>query len=203
MATTRATSYVVTAAVWNAVLSRLTDDGVTFSGAFNGSTVAGTTGTFSSTLAVTGAATFASTIKERGRSTAIGEWIAVTFSSSNFDSAGAGGTGKWTVASGDVAVNRYTLIGKTLIWNLLIANSSVDASGGDITELRVTIPGGFTASASSVVRLSYCNDNGTLRDHAFATASSTYVSLANGTFGTWTTSTNSTYAYLQIAIEIA
>jgi len=52
MATTRGNGYVVTAAVWNAVLSRLTDDGATFSGAVNGST-----GAFSSTLAVTGAST--------------------------------------------------------------------------------------------------------------------------------------------------
>lgn len=62
MATTRATGYVVTASVWNAVLSRLTDDGVTFSGNFNGGSVAGTTGAFSSTLAVTGGSTFSGSV---------------------------------------------------------------------------------------------------------------------------------------------
>jgi hypothetical protein len=67
MATTRASGYVVTAAVWNAVLSRLTDDGVTFSGAVNGST-----GAFSSTLAVTGAATLSSTLGVTGFTTLSG-----------------------------------------------------------------------------------------------------------------------------------
>lgn len=57
MATVRSTGDVITASVWNAVLAQLTDDGGTYSGAFNGSTVAGTTGSFSSTLAVTGATT--------------------------------------------------------------------------------------------------------------------------------------------------
>lgn len=58
MATPRSSGYVVTHTVWNAVLSSLTDDGLTFSGNFNGGSVAGTTAAFSSTLAVTGAATF-------------------------------------------------------------------------------------------------------------------------------------------------
>lgn len=69
MATTRSAGYVVTAAVWNAVLSRLTDDGVTFSGNVNGGSIAGTTGSFSSTLAVTGAVTLSSTLAASGVAT--------------------------------------------------------------------------------------------------------------------------------------
>lgn len=62
MATARASGYVVTHTVWNAVLAQLTDDGGIYSGAFNGSTVTGTTGSFSSTLAVTGASTLSGVV---------------------------------------------------------------------------------------------------------------------------------------------
>ena len=207
MATSRATGYVPTATVWNNLFTSINDAGTIWSGAVDGST-----GAFSSTLAVTGASTLTGnvsmggtlaltaaggTIKERARSTALGEWIAVSYSAGDFTS----NTNKWDVASGDVALNRYTLIGKTLIWSLGISASSVtDASE---TELRATIPGGFTSAARSYVSVAYMSDNSTLRDDAYASAStSTYVSISRTSGAAWASSTNATSVYFQIAIEI-
>jgi len=50
MATIRPVGFVVTASIWNAVLSRLSDNGVTFTGNVNGGSVGGTSGSFTSTL---------------------------------------------------------------------------------------------------------------------------------------------------------
>jgi C1q domain-containing protein len=50
MATTRPVGYVITASVWNSVLSRLSDNGLTFSGNFAGGTIVGTTATLTGTL---------------------------------------------------------------------------------------------------------------------------------------------------------
>jgi len=85
MATQRAAGYVVTHTVWNAVLAQLTDDGGTYSGAFNGSSVTGTTGSFSSTLAVTGATTCAALTASGiiGTTAADGRAIRISRSGSN------------------------------------------------------------------------------------------------------------------------
>ena len=209
MATARASGYVVTHTVWNAVLAQLTDDGGTYSGAFNGSTVAGTTGSFSSTLAVTGAVTMGSTlaltaaggtIKERARTTPMGEWIAVTFSAGDFTADGGVGSA-WTVASGDVADNRYMLVGKTLWYSVRVATSTV---GGSPTSLRVAIPGGFTANATTSVACGYMNDAGTSRRDVLVEAGSgvTYVSIQRDAGTAFADATNTTYVYFVIPIEI-
>ena len=91
MATSRSSGFVVTHSIWNALASRLTDDGSQYSGTV--------TGDYNG-----GAIISSSTIRERGRSTAIGEWIAVSYASSNFLAAGAGAI--WTVESGDIVTNR-------------------------------------------------------------------------------------------------
>lgn len=209
MATTRSNGYVVTAAVWNAVLSRLTDDGATFSGAVNGST-----GAFSSTLAVTGASTLTGnvsmggtlaltaaggTISERGRTTPLGEWIAVSFSAGNFTAHGGTGEVSWTVGSGDVEVNRYTLIGKTLLWSVRITQSTI---GNTPNELRIVIPGGFTANHVGSFAVPYFNDNGALRDDVIATPFSTYVSIARAGGSNFLASTDATAVYFSIFLEI-
>lgn len=216
MATTRASGYVVTAAVWNAVLNKLTDDGNTYSGAFNGSSVAGTTGSFSSTLAVTGASTLTGavsmgstlaltaaggTIKERGRTTAMGEWIAVSFSAGNFD---AISTAEWTVDSGDVDSNRYMLVGKTLWWNLRVGSTTVVSGDEGLDYLIATIPGGFTANATSAVAAAYLNDNGTVRSGLVeAISGTTEVRISRNDGVDLAASTNGTYVYFLIAIEVA
>jgi hypothetical protein len=72
---------------------------------------------------------------EKQRSTPIGHWIDVPFNASNFMGT-AGMT--WTVASGDVYANRYTLIGKTLVWQFQLNASTI---GGTVSPyLTMTTP---------------------------------------------------------------
>jgi hypothetical protein len=75
---------------------------------------------------------------ERGRGVALGDWTDLAFSASNFAALG-GGT--WTVNAAAVLRNRYTLIGRTLIWNIYVAwtaGSSVVA--GTVTGLVIAGP---------------------------------------------------------------
>jgi len=74
---------------------------------------------------------------ERGRTTALGEWINVSYDSANFTAS----TGTWTVDSGDQVIYRYALVGKVMFLMLRIANTDVSTTGAI---LRVKIPGGFT-----------------------------------------------------------
>ena len=92
-----------------------------------------------------GNATIYGTIKERGRTTPLGEWIDVGFTASNFTS----NTGTWTVTSGGQQTYAYMVIGKTLwiILSIIQTNSTIT---GTPTELWVTLPSGFTVAPSGV-----------------------------------------------------
>jgi hypothetical protein len=63
-------------------------------------------------------------ILEKNRTTPMGHWIDVPFNASNF----AGGQGAWTVSAGNVPLNRYMLIGKSMCWALRMSGSSMAVS---------------------------------------------------------------------------
>jgi len=69
----------------------------------------------------------------------IGGWGAVTYSAGLFVAA----SGTWTVEAADMVTFAYTIIGKTMIVALEIANCSVSAA---TSELRITLPAGVVVS---------------------------------------------------------
>ncbi|HXG58127.1 MAG TPA: hypothetical protein VNL91_03820 [Thermoanaerobaculia bacterium] len=102
-----------------------------------------------------GTLTVGGSIKERGRSVAMGDPATRTFSASNFAANSGGGT--WTVESGDVTYESWTLTGKTLVYAYKIQTTTIS---GTVSTIRITIPGGFTA-AVDVTRPSGQYHNGT------------------------------------------
>lgn len=123
-------------------------------------------------LLVDGDAQLSSGLLERGRTTRAGEWNTITYAAGNFT---AGGTQTWTVDSGDVAVNRYTDIGLTMLWSLGVVTTTTGGTAS--TELRVTLPASRTVSATTT---GVCAgiDNGTEVPSVWtATAGNTYVSF--------------------------
>ncbi len=138
-------------------------------------------------------------LHERNRLAAMGEWIAQLFSAFNFTAS----TGTWTVASGNVGVFKYTLIGKTLTVNFRIDTTSVSATPAT---LRIAIPGGFTAASDAYASTLSYNDNGTGWANGgavFAAAGLTYISLQK-VLGTsfWTASAGLTSVNGQLTLEI-
>jgi hypothetical protein len=73
-----------------------------------------------------------------------GVWVDVPFSAANFT---ASGGAAWTVAASNVLLNRYTVIGKTVVWSVYVENTSI--SGATPAELYIRIPGGFTVKPYS------------------------------------------------------
>jgi hypothetical protein len=53
-------------------------------------------------------------------------WVAVPFAAGNFSAP----LGTWTVASGNVVINRYCRLGYTLIWTLRLQNTVLSAAPG-------------------------------------------------------------------------
>lgn len=70
---------------------------------------------------------------ERGRVEGLGEWVDVPFSAGDFTA----DVGTWTVASGNVGLNRYTLIGKTAFWAIQINAATL---AGSPVHLLIAVP---------------------------------------------------------------
>jgi hypothetical protein len=82
-------------------------------------------------------------VHEKTRTVPMGHWIAVPFNAANFWIA----QGTWQIATEHVLSNRYTLIGKTCIWNLNISGSTFVNPWYYGT---VQMPSGITAAASGM-----------------------------------------------------
>jgi hypothetical protein len=82
-------------------------------------------------------------IFEKSRTVPLGSWQDVPFNAANFIPS----AGTWTVSASNVTTNRYTLIGKTMIWTLRVQGS---VTGGALNQyMHVVLPGGVTAPAFS------------------------------------------------------
>ncbi len=128
-----------------------------------------------------------------------GAWITPAFSAANFT---ANGSMTWTVDAGDVTTYAYRLSGRTLSVAFSIVSTSV---GGTLnTQLRLAIPGGFTA-AKTVTSWQFAFDNGVRNaSRCEVTASTTVIYFRVDTAGTsnWSASTNNTAVTGEIIIEV-
>lgn len=79
---------------------------------------------------------------ERGRSTALGEWLSLGYSSSLFYGSG---NMNFAVSAGQFSHYRYTLIGTTMMVDVRISGGVT--SGTAATQLNVALPSGFRAMA--------------------------------------------------------
>lgn len=117
-------------------------------------------------------------------------WSGISFNSANFT---ASGSMTWTVESGDQGQNAYTVVGSTVHWTLGFFNTTVGGTASN--ELRVTLPGGFTAAGTSTNGTCAAADNSTLRYGMWQVLSgNAYVSLYRDiTAANWdVTGTNTT-----------
>lgn len=129
-----------------------------------------------------------------------GAWITPTFAAGNFT---AIGTMTWTVGAGDVVHNRYVLRGRTVTWELTLDATTV---GGVLsTELRATIPGGFTANGPDVFGPALISDNGATRVWAvweFTNATFARFYVAASLAGNWSAATDATRVYAVMTFEV-
>jgi hypothetical protein len=121
---------------------------------------------------------------ERGRTAPVGEWTSRT--GANFNAADfTASTGNWTVDSADAVTYASAIVGKTMTVAFEIVATDVSATP---TELRLVIPGGFTA-AKKVRNPVIVSDAGgaAVISYAQVAASGTVISVfptVNG--GNWT-----------------
>lgn len=167
---------------------------------------AATSANFSGAVAVTGALTAASlattgvvtagtSIKERGRTTPLGEWITPTFNAGDYT-----GGGGWTVQAADVTTAAYTLVGKTLTYSTQLVTTSV--TGGNPT-LSILIPGSFVAAKVMGNACAVVSDNGVVTTGNISVAAAgTTMNIQRTDGANWTAAANTTTIVAQITFEI-
>ena len=124
-----------------------------------------------SLLDASGNLTLAGTLKERGRTVPMGEWVAVPYAAGDFTSDGAA----WTVEAADVTALRYTLIGKTMFLAFNLYATSLGA--GTTTELRIKIPGGFLALLETYITGEMYDGAGWSPAVIYTTAGANYIGI--------------------------
>lgn len=137
-------------------------------------------------------------IYESGRSTAMGTWTSVAHAGGNFTASGAM---TWTVDSADQLTFAYTLVGKTM--TVSISLSGTTPGGVASTDLKVAIPGSFTAAKSMFTTGVGLAHGGT--DEAiqvFVAASGTTISFRRMGGANWVLGSNGTDVRATITFEI-
>lgn len=112
------------------------------------------------------------------------------------------GTITWTVASADVASERYYVLGKMLVWHLMVATSTTGGTAS--TTLYVSLPNSYVPAVTKVTGVAYANENGTIADAiATFTAGSRRVAVTKKSGANWSnTLTDTLYIYLDVMVEI-
>lgn len=129
----------------------------------------------------------------------MGEWISPAFATSFWFAAPSM---TWTVQRADVQTYAYTLIGNTLFIQFAMSNTSV--GGTPNGELRMAIPGGFTAAKNTTASNQTINDTvATQTGTSEVIAGNTYVSFYLGlAHSAWDASTNNSGVSGQMFFEI-
>lgn len=139
-------------------------------------------------------------IKDSGTSvtslTALGTWSAVAFAGGNFTTNSAG---SWTVTVGNVLLNRYAVINKTLLWNIQLSGTVVNAAG---TYLQVLVPGGLSISAVAPVQCGISYDNGVDIKAVPFVASPTHIGFRRLDNANWGNSGGATHIYALVTAEL-
>ncbi len=136
-------------------------------------------------------------VRERGRTTPMGEWITPPYVATDYS--GTGGM-TWGVDLADVVTFAYMLIGKTMFVNGVWNTTSVTAPLG--VTLTVKIPGGFTA-AKTMRCANRATDNGVVTaTNGGVDAGGTVMLIQRLDGAAWTASVNNSNIRLSAAFEV-
>lgn len=136
---------------------------------------------------------------ERGRTAAAGDWTGVPFNAGDYTGDAAGSA--WTVTAANVTTLRWRISGHSLLVSYVISGTNVS---GSPVNLRLVIPGGYTAAATMTNSCARCLDAGALVPARVAvTAGGTSINLARTDLAPWTnTAGSNTTLQGQIEFEV-
>lgn len=136
-------------------------------------------------------------IAERARSFGMGATQDQAYSAGDFSTSG-GGT--WTVDSGDVTSNKYSVTGDTLSWRLNVTTSTF---GTNPPTLTVKLPNGYTAQENSRTYILVINGGGFSPAVLTTTAGSTTVAITNTVGASFSSGANNNDVFFQVQIKVS
>jgi hypothetical protein len=130
---------------------------------------------------------------------AAGAWVTPAFSAGNFT---ANGAMTWTVDAGDVLSYRYVKHGSTVFLNIYLVTTSV--GGTPNSELRIALPAGVTPLAPALVPCIIFNNTGSAAEagQMYVASGGTYIGVSRLAAANFSASTNLTYVFGQIAMQV-
>lgn len=126
-----------------------------------------------------------------------GDYIAIPFVAGDFT---ANGSMTWTVASGDVVLDKYMVVGRALQLHFRYITTTV---GGSLNSTLLRLyPNGYTAP-TAYSHFTYGNDNGTVAQvHIGGNSTSTTVSFVKADGTNWSAATDNTAVRGQVTIPL-
>lgn len=120
-----------------------------------------------------------------------GDWLTRTFSAGDFTGNGAM---TWTVDAGDIENDSYHIAGKAIVYSIAVKTSTV--GGTPNTELRVTLPNGYTCGNTELVIVHTADVSAAISNASLGgpVISTTYIRFfINFAGSNWTADVNGTY----------
>ena len=145
-------------------------------------------------LGVSGNASANAGYYERLRSVAMGEWQAVPYSAANF---GAVSPMTWSVPSGNIFTNTFTIIGKTLLWHFYLSSSTIGGSPAASLLIKPPVPPAYKHMPARPVALI----NGTPQEFEITIYDPTTLSI--GRYDGTNVPVGTLVLHFQMFIEIA
>lgn len=125
-------------------------------------------------------------------------WTTPAFNADDFT---ATGSMTWTLSAGDVLSYRYLIVGKMMVVNFSLGNTTV--GGTTSNTLRIKIPAGKIGAVDTLNPYFYNEGGAEGLGKAFINAGSTFIELQKTSTGAnWTALTNSTHVKGSITFEI-
>lgn len=129
----------------------------------------------------------AANLYEKNRATPLGHWTPIPFTATDF---GANNGATWTIDATAVLANSYTIVGKTLIWNLYVAwFAGTSLIAGAPTALAIQAPITVASENPAIGPIAVCENAG-VRLTVYASAGATLTlartdgaAFAAGVFG--------------------
>ncbi len=99
----------------------------------------------------------------------------------------ASGSMTWTVASGDISTYKYRIVGKSLLVQFYLFDTTV--GGTPSTALRIAIPNSYVATGKTTRPITLVDNSANVTGYAFVDASGTYISVMRLDGGNFTAGT--------------
>ena len=132
---------------------------------------------------------------EKQRLTPVGHWVDIPYNPAQYGATGA----TWTVEAGDVLINRYALIGKTLCWAVQIQTSTLSA---DTSLVQMLLPAGLLVGGTGMNGVCKAHDGTWQHADVTAAAGSNVVGALKVNFSAWVAGAHHFYLYWTLVFEV-